>query len=238
MPPWSPLLSDALSVPDEKGPVIALFCVLSAACRCIACRSPEPAGGESSVTLDGDDSAQVRGTFTCTRDELWPGVTCRRASHTLPLGAGPRTPGTAGAGVKPVAPAGNSGTGAGAAGASSSAPDVWHDIVGPAGFLQQFENQLFEADEKGSAEAEMMDQYEFADRDMLDDHDGEGEAGEVMQAVLEHVEERRVIQSTLQEDLRYELEETRKVRPCCISLEPKNKHARAPSRSIPHVRPA
>lgn len=47
----------------------------------------------------------------------------------------------------------------------------------------------------------------------IDDGD-ESEAGEVtvFQAVLRHVEERRMRQHTLQEDLRLELELTRKVR--------------------------
>lgn len=31
--------------------------------------------------------------------------------------------------------------------AAASPPDVWDDIVGPVGFLQQFENKLFEMDE-------------------------------------------------------------------------------------------
>jgi hypothetical protein len=70
--------------------------------------------------------------------------------------------------------------------------------------------------------------------EMLDDHDGEGEAGEVMKAVLRHVEERRVIQSTLQEELRHELEETRKVRPSML-LQKRMPGGRAKS-TLPLVR--
>jgi hypothetical protein len=53
----------------------------------------------------------------------------------------------------------------------------------------------------------------------IDDGD-EGEAGEVtvFQAVLRHVEERRMRQHALQEDLRLELELTREVRRCSIAV--------------------
>ena len=37
--------------------------------------------------------------------------------------------------------------------AVSNPPDVWHDIIGPAGFLQQFENQLFADSEKRGGSA-------------------------------------------------------------------------------------
>ena len=35
--------------------------------------------------------------------------------------------------------------------AVASSPDVWDDIVGPSGFLQQFENKLFGVDESRSS---------------------------------------------------------------------------------------
>ena len=90
-----------------------------------------------------------------SRSVSYPRVSCFRLSITGCV-AGPR-------GVIPTSATSSPGYPAASttpASAAVSPPDVWEDIVGPIGFLQQFENKLFETDETRSSSSASQPQPE------------------------------------------------------------------------------
>ena len=90
-----------------------------------------------------------------SRSVSYPRVSCLRLPFTGCI-AGPRDVIPSSATSSPGNPSASASQGS----AAVSPPDVWEDIVGPIGFLQQFENKLFETDEARSSSSASQPQPE------------------------------------------------------------------------------